>query len=107
MDPELMAIVEAEEWKRMNCDRVYRERNRLVATLTKLSMLSDHVHIVRDESEVDEWHIVYIEGPTGQMSWHVPKSDMDLFHGREIEEYWPWDGHTTDEKYDRLSRLGL
>jgi len=36
------------------------------------------------------WPVVYLDLPTGQVSWHQP------MYGRG------WDGHTTDEKYRRI-----
>lgn len=45
-----------------------------------------------DPNEPD-WPVAYIELPTGQVSWHVPQ------HSR------PWDGHTTEEKYQRIARF--
>lgn len=36
------------------------------------------------------WPVVYIELPTGQVSWHMPPHPRD------------WDGHPTDEKYRRI-----
>lgn len=42
-----------------------------------------------DPAEPD-WPVVYIELPTGQVSWHMPA------HPRE------WDGHTTEQKYARI-----
>ena len=38
------------------------------------------------------WPVVYIELPTGQVSWHMPA------HGDA------YDGHTTSEKYFRVQR---
>lgn len=35
------------------------------------------------------WPVVYIELPTGQVSWHLPGHDRK------------WDGHDTVEKYRR------
>ena len=37
-----------------------------------------------------EWPVVYIELPTGQVSWHMPRYANDF------------DGHTTEEKYARI-----
>lgn len=37
--------------------------------------------------------VAYIELPIGQVSWHLP------------EHATPWDGHTTEEKYDRIRRF--
>lgn len=36
-----------------------------------------------------EWPVIYLELPTGQVSWHM------------AEHATPWDGHDTDEKYRR------
>lgn len=41
-----------------------------------------------DRKEPD-WPVVYIELPTGQVSWHIP------MYGKE------WDGHSTETKYAR------
>lgn len=48
---------------------------------------------VRMDPEDPEWPVVFIELPQGQVSWHM------LQHGRK------WDGHSTDEKYRRVSRF--
>lgn len=98
-------------------DVAYTERNRLVAALARLIAagpersgqlgvwLADH----KDEPGVDwdpEWRtIVFIDGPTGQLSWHLHDSDVPLFDGLERGPNL-WDGHTTEEKYERVARLG-
>lgn len=38
------------------------------------------------------WPIAYITLPTGQVSWHLPEFPIDF------------DGHSTDEKYERIKR---
>jgi hypothetical protein len=43
-----------------------------------------------DPYEMVDWPVVFIELPTGQVSWHVPA---------HIHAY---DGHTTEEKYERI-----
>lgn len=40
-----------------------------------------------------EWPVAFIELPTGQVSWHMPEHPI------------PWDGHTTEEKYERCKQL--
>ena len=47
------------------------------------------VGILLDPAE-PEWPCVYIELPTGQVSWHMPKHSC------------PYDGHTTEEKFRRI-----
>ena len=53
-----------------------------------------------------EWAVVIVDLPTGQASWHVAPDDMDLFTGVPRSEINTWDGHSTEEKYARLARLG-
>lgn len=82
-------------------DEVYRERNALVAFLA-------HRYcgvLVEDSEDEPGWGIVYIETKFGQMSWHIPPRDFDLFEGVDREVSYRWDGHTTEEKYERLRRL--
>jgi len=84
---------------------VYTERNALVCALSKLypSHLADHP--AWDEGWDPEWlNVVCIHGPTGQMTWHIHRLELDNF------EHLPrhpndWDGHTTEEKYARLKQL--
>lgn len=88
-------------------DAAYTERNRLVAVLARLypSHLADH----RDEEGAHwdpEWRtVIFIQSPAGQLSWHLHDSDVPLFGGlpRGPNE---WDGHTTEEKYARVARIG-
>lgn len=48
-----------------------------------------------DDPELDGFRaVVYIELPTGQVSWHMPE------HGQ------PWDGHSTEEKHARIRAYG-
>ncbi|WP_202237015.1 hypothetical protein [Actinacidiphila reveromycinica] len=78
---------------------VYRERAHLVAHLAAIlpSTMAD------DPSDPD-WRIVYLDTPSGQWSWHIAQRDLDLFaHVPDGEA--TWDGHTTDEKYQRVRDL--
>lgn len=45
---------------------------------------------IRLDPEEPEWPVMFFELPTGQVSWHLPQ------HVR------PWDGHTNEEKHDRI-----
>jgi hypothetical protein len=49
-------------------------------------------------------HVVYIDLPTGQVSWHIGDNDMHLITTLPVYNG-VWDGHTTDEKYQRLSQF--
>lgn len=87
-------------------DGAYRERDRLVAALSKLfpSYLARHP---ADEPWEEDWRwIVYVDLPTGQASWHIHDSELDWFsHLRRQAHEVAWDGHTTEQKYARLAKL--
>jgi hypothetical protein len=84
-------------------DAVYKERNTLAAMLARL--YPSGVKRTAIEGWDPEWeNCVYIDTPMGQLSWHYHDRDADLF--ANLEPYaGEWDGHTTEEKYDRLARL--
>ena len=82
-------------------DGAYRERNAVVAALFRVG---GYEVSVMPAPDADGWWIVYAKTPQGQVSWHVSPVDIRLFDGfprRDAE----WDGHTTDEKYERLAAL--
>jgi hypothetical protein len=76
---------------------VYRERAHLIAHLAAMYPSA----IGTDPAEPD-WPVVYIALPTGQVSWHIDKSDMDLFAAIPVGTAPAWDGHSTEEKHRRL-----
>lgn len=81
---------------------VYRERAHLVKFLSRL------FRSVLTHGEDPAWPIIYIDTPSGQLSWHISENDLDLFgHVPWSNESGLWDGHTTEEKYERLMELGL
>lgn len=100
-------------------DAVYLERNRLVAVFARLSLVMGWraglgAHDPTDLTWDPQWlNIVYIEHPDSlaqyggrmrQASWHIHDRDLPLF--AFLGPYTkPWDGHTTEEKYDRLNVL--
>jgi hypothetical protein len=86
-------------------DLAYRERNKLVAILTKFfpSFLAKEADNYLNFYNI-HW-IVYIETPQGQLSWHIPDLDLFLFDGVERRDTYVWDGHSTEEKYERLLHL--
>ena len=83
----------------------YRERSALVAGLIRVGGFRAEVVMAPD---TEGWWIVYVETPAGQLSWHIAPDDMDLFSDWPVafgSRPSPWDGHTTEEKYERLVRL--
>ena len=79
-------------------DSVYRERMHLVATLA--AVFPSYVN-----NEDEEWPVILINIPTGQVSWHFGKADWDLFDDIPMGPEIVWDGHDTDEKYRRLDQF--
>ncbi len=81
----------------------YLERNKVVAALAKC--FPSGIARTAIEGWSDDWHgCVYIDLPTGQVSWHYHDSHAALFEG--LPPYTkPWDGHNTEEKYRRVAAL--
>ena len=78
-------------------DTAYTERARLVSHLASL-----YPSVLVLSGDETGWPLVYLSLPTGQASWHVNPDDLSLFdhvaRGTVV-----WDGHTTEEKYRRLT----
>lgn len=87
----------------LNIDDVYLERNGVVSALSKC--FPSGVAKTPIEGWDPEWHgCVYIDLPTGQASWHFHESQAHLF--AHLPAYpGEWDGHSTEEKYERLAAL--
>lgn len=71
----------------------YKQRNWYVLDVLRLANQIGIVAGIRIDPEDPAWPVVYMELPTGQVSWHIPQHQV------------PWDGHTTKEKYERIRRL--
>lgn len=84
-------------------DRAYEERNRLVALLARI-----YPSGIR-KTDIEGWdpawqNCVFIDTPAGQMSWHIHDREMAAFADLPLYTK-PWDGHSTEEKYDRVAAL--
>lgn len=87
-------------------DAAYLERNRLVAYLAFCWPASLERHPDNDRDWEDDWRwIVFVALPTGQVSWHIHDSHLGLFDHVPQFQGWVWDGHTTEQKYNRLTAL--
>lgn len=82
-------------------DQAYKERNMLVAYLSKVFPSYRSKHPEDKDWDADWMNIIFIKTPEGQISFHVHDSEMPLFVRLEQREN-DWDGHTTEEKYRRL-----
>lgn len=89
---ELYNLLQAAE----GCDQTGdydRRYGWIILAMAKAHTIGLRVGVRIDPKEPD-WPVVFIELPTGQVSWHMPP------HARE------WDGHTTEEKYARIREFG-
>lgn len=85
-------------------DEVYADRNRLAQLAAVLaSRLGYEISIGLDEHE-PAYPVLYIQLPTGQISWHIKVADLTLLDIDHVS--WPavnpWDGHDDREKKDRI-----
>lgn len=99
----IIGLVEQNEVLKKQRDNAYDERNQLVAVLSKVFPAG--IAKTAIEGWEPEWHnCVYIDLPTGQASWHYHDREKHLFE--HLPPYTKsWDGHTTEEKYERLRRF--
>lgn len=87
-------------------DNAYSERNKVVAALSKIFPAWLETHPAEDKEWAEHWRtIVFIDSPVGQLSWHIHFSEVEIFNHLNHREGNSWDGHTTEEKYERLANL--
>jgi hypothetical protein len=106
---QLRLIKERDEQKDAK-DNAYRERDKCVAGLAALAVrlgwkawIGTHP---ADEPWDDDWRfIIFINLPTGQVSWHIHDSELPMFDFLDERTENAWDGHTTEQKYERLLSL--
>lgn len=72
-----------------HADTDYAKRYGLVFEAAEVALRLGYVTGIRIDPAEPEWPVVYIELPTGQVSWHMPQHPV------------PYDGHTTEVKYER------
>ena len=84
---------------------VYAERDQLVSLATILYPSCLTRHQPEDDDWENDWRwVVIIELPTGQVSWHIHDSELPWFEHLPKDLY-KWDGHSTQEKYERIGRM--
>lgn len=113
MITEEEANASAEHWDKLlkstlkAKNRAYAERNNCVAVMARMALdlgYSAGLGLHEDETECEPgWRfIVFIDLPTGQVSWHIHDSELPKFSF--LEKYTnKWDRHDTKEKYRRCS----
>lgn len=84
-------------------DIAYEQRNHLVAALAHLYPSGTRATSI--EGWDPEWNgCVYIDLPTGQISYHFHDREAHLFADLPPYEK-PWDGHDKDAVHARLGAL--
>ena len=97
---------EAEKWRadamRVATERngAYRERAQLVAWAAAVYKSGWNT-----DPAWPDWRIVFVDSPAGQLSWHVAPDDWGLFEHVKHDPAMVWDGHTTEQKYERIAEL--
>lgn len=104
-------------------DQAYWERNQLVRALSKIYPSWMELHPLEDTEWEKDWrHIIFIEVPVRrlqqkhiqggfwvtkkmQISWHIHDSEVKDFDHLDLRKGNSWDGHTTEEKYERLADI--
>ncbi len=99
-------------------DEVYAERNQVIACFARAChLLGMRAWLGTDPEAAKEipaeWGpVVFIELPTGQVSWHIRSDEVPMFSflmsvdaGSAADPVaWAWDGHDAGIKFDRLVR---
>ncbi|MFC9847766.1 hypothetical protein ACFWFF_01450 [Streptomyces sp. NPDC060223] len=100
---EAMLRAEAER------DGAYRERAQLLAWLATLHGPNAVLAPALDIDDENRWHLLFLTVAGRQMSWHIAPRDLELLtHVERVDVADPraqWDGHTTEEKYQRIRTL--
>ena len=74
----------------------YLDRNLCVQVMARMAQKLGYNVGVKENGD---WPILYINLPTGQVSWHIPKADIT---GTFPEYQKEWDGHNVECKRKRL-----
>lgn len=82
-------------------DGLYTERNQCVALIARMAKKQGYDVAISPGADPN-WPIVYVQLPTGQVSWHFGSTDANLFEGLPFGQR-KWDNHTTAIKYARVN----
>lgn len=80
---------------------VYADRNRLAQLAAYLAVQCGWRAGFEVKLSDAEWPVLYIDLPTGQVSWHIPRAE-ELPAGRYEGA---WDGHDNTQKAHRIMAL--
>jgi hypothetical protein len=77
-------------------DEAYLDRNLCAQAIARMAQKLGYPTGIKENGD---WPILYVELPTGQVSWHIPKCEL---LGDFLEYSKEWDGHDVVAKRKRL-----
>mgnify|MGYP001560934242 CR=1 FL=1 len=105
VDALLEPYLAATRAERAGKQQAYLERSHLVAALAR--MFYAGIRQTKIDGWSPDWYgCVYIDLPSGQISYHYHDSHAHLFDGLPPYNK-PWDGHDKDTVHKRLSELSV
>jgi hypothetical protein len=83
-------------------DEIYEDRNLLAQLAAALAQMLGLASGVGTDPNEPDWPVIYLDLPTGQVSWHIPQHEL-VAH---LEPYLrDWDGHSSADKRDRIRQF--
>ena len=79
-------------------DEAYLDRNLCVQVMARMAQKLGYNVGIRENGD---WPILYIDLPTGQVSWHISKTDIAGIFPEYQKE---WDNHDVETKRKRLMK---
>ena len=77
--------------------KAYLDRNLAVQVMVRMALHSGYRAGIKDRDK--DWPILYVDLPIGQISWHLPSSELI---GNFPDYDGEWDGHDVGEKRGRM-----
>lgn len=108
LEAELRTLRADKERLEEQKDGAYSERDKLVCALSKLLLSWLERHPEEDAEWEDDWRWIVVVNAVGsqrQMTWHIHDSELEWFDHLDRMGGHSWDGHTTEEKYERLATI--
>lgn len=84
-------------------EALYSERAQCVLAFARAARATGcRIGFAVDPDAGPTWPVLFVDLPTGQVSWHFTPADRS--RADDVGEYsGAWDGHTTEQKYERLA----
>ena len=82
--------------------KIYEDRNHVALLAAELARMCGYKVTVSVDPDEPDWPVLYIELPTGQISWHMQKNKITNCLERFPHKKTNWDGHTTRQKNKRI-----